>query len=66
VFVPHLVRFGNKNLASTRTRRSTKVKKQEKTIKEIFKTEMWLLVDKVRTGGSGKSVDGKMVWYIFN
>jgi len=26
---------------------------------------MWLLVDKVKTGGSEKSVDGNMVWYIF-
>lgn len=44
-------------MASTRRRKSTKITKYEKTIEDLFKNEMGLLVDKVKPGGGGKQND---------
>ena len=52
-------------MASTRRRKSTKITKYEKTIEDLFKNEMGLLVDKVKPGGGGKQNDTNTARKVF-
>jgi hypothetical protein len=63
MFAPHLIPFRNRNGVHEREKINERYKK---TIQHLFKSEMGLLLDNVKPGGSGTPKDGNTARSFFN